>query len=382
MSVGLSGNLKDFGIADVFQLIGQQRKTGVLELTNAKERVQLVFDAGAVVTASPASGRSSDGDPLADMLLRCGALTRRRMDEAIEACRASAQAVGSLVAERGWVEADEVARIEDLLTRDTIFEVLRWESGSFDFRAQAVEHEREKSSLLGAEQILMDGLRMIDEWRSFRHLVPAEDAVYQRVGRFETFTERRGELSPEQLEKAKRLFSLIDGRLTARRVIDLSRLGTFDGTRLLAEMVEEELVKPLHPEGVRHIRKHDRAAGAQRRSAAAGVGAAVAALVPLLLLAAVAWRVEPPRPVDPGIERGSLERLREAHATRRVRHAIDAFRLTEGRWPDVFRDLPSRGYLDADALAAPPGRPYYSVNRDDGVVFLAPEHGPRSTGAR
>ena len=32
MSVGLSGNLRDFGIADVFQLIGQQRKTGVLEL--------------------------------------------------------------------------------------------------------------------------------------------------------------------------------------------------------------------------------------------------------------------------------------------------------------------------------------------------------------
>jgi hypothetical protein len=30
VSVGLSGNLQDFGLADVFQLIGQQRKTGVL----------------------------------------------------------------------------------------------------------------------------------------------------------------------------------------------------------------------------------------------------------------------------------------------------------------------------------------------------------------
>jgi hypothetical protein len=34
VSVGLSGNLRDFGIADVFQLIGQQRKTGVLDLTS------------------------------------------------------------------------------------------------------------------------------------------------------------------------------------------------------------------------------------------------------------------------------------------------------------------------------------------------------------
>ena len=31
MAVALRGNLQDFGIAEVFQLIGQQRKTGTLE---------------------------------------------------------------------------------------------------------------------------------------------------------------------------------------------------------------------------------------------------------------------------------------------------------------------------------------------------------------
>ena len=378
MSVGLSGNLRDFGIADVFQLIGQQRKTGVLELTDAKVRVQLTFDQGAVVTASPASGRSSDGDPLADMMLRCGLLTRQRAQQALEACRASAQTFGAVLVERGWVDVEEVRRIEDLLTRDTIFEVLRWESGSFDFRAQPIEHDRPAGSLLGAEQILMDGLRMIDEWRSFQHLVPSEDTVFQRVGRFETYQERKGHQSPEQVERAKRLFSLIDGRLSLRRVVDLSRLGSFDGTRILAELVEEEVIKPLHPEGVRHLRKHDRESGGKRRSGglASTLGAVAGTLVPLLLLAAAAWFAQTPThaPEPARIASGSLERLRDAYATRRVRNAIDAYRLNEGRWPDVFRDLQAGGYLDAEALAAPAGRPYYSVNRDDGVVFLAPEH--------
>ena len=59
MSVGLSGNLQDFGLADVFQLIGQQRKTGVLELSSRKLRVQIVFDRGAVVSAAPVGGRAS-----------------------------------------------------------------------------------------------------------------------------------------------------------------------------------------------------------------------------------------------------------------------------------------------------------------------------------
>ncbi len=44
MSVALRGNLQDFGIADIFQLIGQQRKTGILEFKDGQESVQLRFD--------------------------------------------------------------------------------------------------------------------------------------------------------------------------------------------------------------------------------------------------------------------------------------------------------------------------------------------------
>jgi hypothetical protein len=39
VSVALRGNLRDFGISEVFQLIGQQRKTGVLEIAGPDERV-------------------------------------------------------------------------------------------------------------------------------------------------------------------------------------------------------------------------------------------------------------------------------------------------------------------------------------------------------
>ena len=91
MSAGLSGNLADFGIADVFQLIGQQRKTGVLELRNGSSHAHLAFDRGLVVSAGLATGRTGELDPLADRLIRCGQLTRERADEAAAAARASAQ---------------------------------------------------------------------------------------------------------------------------------------------------------------------------------------------------------------------------------------------------------------------------------------------------
>ena len=194
VSVGLSGNLQDFGLADVFQLIGQQRKTGVLELRSKKSRVQLVFDRGAVVSAAPVGGREGDPDPLAEMLVRCGLLTRERAVAAEDACKSSAQPLARVIVDRAWIAERELARVQDVLTRDTIFEVLRWTNGSFDFLARPVEHERDPASLLGAEQILMDGLRMLDEWRELVARVPSDNTVFQRFGRFETYSAhlRRG----------------------------------------------------------------------------------------------------------------------------------------------------------------------------------------------
>jgi hypothetical protein len=73
------------------------------------------------------------------------------------------------------------------------------------------------------------------------------------------------------------------------------------------------------------------------------------------------------------IESESLESVREAQATRRLRNAVEAFRLTEGRWPARPEELRELGLVAAAALARPPGRPYYFAQRSDGVVLLAPE---------
>ena len=44
MGVALRGNLDDFGIAEVFQLIGQQRKTGILVISGNGPDVRLAFE--------------------------------------------------------------------------------------------------------------------------------------------------------------------------------------------------------------------------------------------------------------------------------------------------------------------------------------------------
>jgi hypothetical protein len=237
-----------------------------------------------------------------------------------------------------------------------------------------VEHHRNFDSLLGAEQILMDGMRMVDEWQSFADQVPSEDAIFHRVGRFDAYRQRaRGE-QVHRLDAAERVFNLIDGRLAVRRIVDLSLLGSFDATRILAELRRAGLIEPLDPERARSVRQRP-APLTPGRSPVWGWIRALAPLALLLLLAVLANRVEPAEVGERAfsIHRAPLESVRQSFAERRVRNALESYRFIEGRWPRLLLQLEERGLLANDALASSAGRPYYYVQREDGAVLLAPE---------
>jgi hypothetical protein len=372
MSVALRGNLQDFGIADVFQLIGQQRKTGVLEFRGEAGKVQLRFDRGAVVAAAPVGSWAEEA--LGEMLVRCGRLTRDQVDRLVPECEAAAQTVPRLAVSKGWISREDVDRIEDLLTRETFFEVLRWETGDFDFRAQPVEHGRRFEALLGAEQILMDGLRMVDEWQSFSEHVPSEDAVFQKTAGFKEYSSR-SRLEPSQLRAAERVYQLVDGRISVRRIIDLSLLGTFDAVRLLADLRRAEVIEPLDEEALRRVQSLPVGGmGVGREQAVSWL----LGLLPLLLLAGVAslaLRGFAPAEPAPGFElqRAPIEATRAAFDAHRVRHALEAHRFADGRWPEELAELERSGLLAAGTLAQRPGAAYYYVVREDGALLLAPE---------
>jgi len=368
VSVGLNGNLREFGIAEVFQLIGQQRKTGALELARDDESVQFLFDRGAVVSAAPVGVRPHAA--LGEMLVRCGELTRERADQLYRECDAGAQLLPRLAVAREWISQRDLEQIEDLLTRETFFTVLRWSEGTFRFVAQDVEHPRRFGELLGAEQILMDGLRMMDEWQGIAELVRSEEIVFRHASGFEAHASRLAAEAGPQREEAERILELVDGRLAVRRIIDLSRLGTFDAMRILAGLLTAGAIEPIDAGGTPRPRS------AQRRSAVTRVRVRgwLGGLLPLSLLvcAAIAsLNGIRPAPVEGfAIRRDALETARAAYAARRLRHALEDHRMREGRYPSQLAEL---GPVANDALASPAGANYYYAPRDDGAVLLAPE---------
>jgi hypothetical protein len=374
VGAALHGNLEDFGIAEVFQLVGQQRKTGVLEIENGGRTLCIQYSEGSVVVAEP-RGRS-DHDALADMLVRCGLITRERAEAIGSDSAASARSYRVVAIESGDVARDEIEQIVDLMTQEVIFEVLRFTSGSFHFSACSIDHDRSPERLLGAEQILMDGLRMVDEWQTFASKVPDPGKVVKRSGTLDDYRRRAAKESREARARAERIFQLVDGRLTVGRIIDLARVGTFEGTRALAALLDAGAIEIAESVLSPVIVSED--GGASRLLSGARFG--LAAAMPLVLLAAVLWaggqRLLAPAPV-PGtaIEPLALERAVAAFETRRLRHALEAHRHLWSQWPRELAAVDRTGWSGSGALAAPEVDSYYYTNRGNSILLLPPEPG-------
>lgn len=260
MPVGLRGDLRDFGIGEVFQLIGQQRKTGVLVVDGDGDRLEVAFREGAVSWARAVGPHENAA--LGDMLVRIGLLTPDRLVSIEREAESAEDSFRKLLVHRGDLHADQIDEAEDLVARETIFRLLRWTQGSFHFEALPVQDPRPNARPLPAEQILMDGLRTVDEWRTLDAAATRKDTVFQRVGRFDRFREQAGARGTSELARAERVFLLVDGRLTARRVIDLSRLGLFEGARVLSEMRRAGVIEPLAPDAVARFRPRRPRSGA------------------------------------------------------------------------------------------------------------------------
>src|SRR5258705_10249723 len=100
--MALKGTLKDFSLADIFQLIGIQKKTGVLTLKNDKEVVTVTFVDGNVVSAD-ALHRRLEGR-IGTLLLKSGRISEAQRQEALRIQKSTLKPMGNILVENKVID--------------------------------------------------------------------------------------------------------------------------------------------------------------------------------------------------------------------------------------------------------------------------------------
>lgn len=384
--MALEGTIKDFGLPDIFQLIGLQRKTGILSLTNEKdeETVTVTFENGMVVMTDSSANRLEDR--LGNVLVKQGKLSRERLDEALGVQRQTLQRLGHILATGIAITQKDLKDALNVQVSQIVFRVFRWRDGKYQFTpADNVDWDRENFVPMSADFILMEGIRMVDEWPIIEKKISSFDVVFRPVvdpslievgssGADDSGSEevRRGapaasgkiRLSPEE----DRVFRKVDGVRTVQAIIDGTGVAEFEVCRTLFDFLNRNLIAS---EGMGASEVHERAVARGRSSSLPGY--VVAALVAVLALAGLMARRDAPFGVT-----GRPPVLEQAWATvqdgvtwsrlSRLDRAIQAWKATYGSLPQTLEELVGAGLVDRRFLHDPERRPFhYEV---DSVGYL------------
>ncbi len=178
--MALAGTLRDFSLADIFQLIGLQKKTGVLTLTGGEEEARILFMNGMVVGADTTNQRLEDR--LGYVLVKSNRISEEELKQALSNQDNTLQRLGQVLVQKGFIKPEDLRDSLRIQTTQIIFRLFRWIDGEYHFQQERyVDYDQENFEPISSESILMEGVRMLDEWPMIEKIIPNFDVVVERT---------------------------------------------------------------------------------------------------------------------------------------------------------------------------------------------------------
>src|SRR2546425_11848850 len=256
--MALKGTLNDFRLAVIFQLIGIQKKTGVLTLKNDKEVVTVSFVEGSVVSADAFHRRLEDR--LGTVLVKSGRITETQLQEALRIQKNTLKRMGSILVENKFIDAVALREALQVQISQMVYRLFRWRDGEYDFtQEERVDYDKEHVVPMSAESVLMEGARILDEWPMIEKGIKPFSAVFPPANVEIAPAPRTGTWPVEDepargvtlSEEDRRVYQLVNGKRTVQEIVERCSLSEFDTCRILYELVGRQLLEEMRTPGPR-----------------------------------------------------------------------------------------------------------------------------------
>ncbi len=247
--MALIGNIRDFGLSDFLYLVDRGYKTGGLHLNRGDESALLFFDRGKLVYAARRQDEQSG-----DLLVRLGRLSPQQLVAAREKLETDAAHVNltQIIIGMQMLSQEDLQSALQAHIEESVYGLFGWPDGEFRFEQgeKPLPDTPVMPAPISVENLIMEGVRRIDEWGRIKDRIPSTDMVVK-------FVDQPGEkakgvkLAPEEW----RVFARINGKDTLAEIAQKINLSEFDVGRIVYGFVTAGLVdvvkkpKPLTMQG-------------------------------------------------------------------------------------------------------------------------------------
>ncbi len=363
--MALAGNIKEFGLADIFQIVSLQQKTGELIVKGREGDVSILLESGFIVGAD-ATFRSIE-ERLSRTLTHSDAINKFQLKRALETQKKTSQPLWTVLAE---TKAMDIAVLKTMLSQqihETIYHILRWPDGEYRFDPKKnVEYDRELVNPINTEFLVMEGFRITDEWTEVEKEITSFQLAVRRVPSAPD--------SPENLNNSEsKIFNLLTSERTVQELIDMGQIGEFDTCQIVYDLIKKNLVEQVPAKMRKGKTPHVRRTSV---SVTDLLGKIATVVVGLMLLGGVllGLRYVPNHfsPIYPPDFRG-LETLRQLTVQSQLHNLaqqVSQYIISYQKPPESFRELQDEGFIKADHFLKDPwGTPYLLTLRQDTVVI-------------
>jgi len=374
--MALQGTLKDFGIADILQLIGQQQKTGQLCLANKEQEVNIFFKDGNIARVESVTRKKKD--LIGSMLVRAEVITEAQLDEALETQRRTLKRLGDVLVSGGAITADRFKKMMQLQATETIYRLFSWDAGTYEFKAEPVENDSEAITPLRAESVLMEGFRMVDEWPVIRRKINRHEMTFETIKPLppprvqeedldaafdDAFAEKKKDENKGDFasvgDSERAVYEKIAPGRDVRKLIDVCCLGEFETCKALLNLINLQYIKPSTADGKGPSTESN---GVLRKvgQGIGNLGASMAALGAILFVVAqLSGAISLASTPASTFSDPAAERFISRAQVKRIEAALEVFQLEKGDLPEKLDALVEAGLLKPEELRYPWREQYY-----------------------
>ena len=237
--MALRGNLRDFTITQLLNLVNLAKKTGTLVVDGPNEQAQLAFREGKLAFAR--MGR--EDNRLATVLHKANKLSVNQYRIIVErAGQMTDKELGLVLINAGDVSQEDILLNLQGYFNDVVRRLFTWVEGGFRFEAELLPPDDRINVRLDLENIIIEGSRQMREWEQLQDEIPSLDMALK-------FTERplkNVNLSVEEW----RVVSFINPKNTIRQIAGANKMSDLDIRRIVYGLLQAGLVEVVRPEGM------------------------------------------------------------------------------------------------------------------------------------
>lgn len=237
--MALRGNLRDFTITQLLNLVNLAKKTGTLFIEGpGSEQAQASFREGKLAYARI----DQEDDRLATLLHKAGRISANQYRAITErGGNMTDKELGLLLVNAGYLTQEDILLLLQAHYTEVVRRLFTWVEGLFHFENELPPPSERIYVRIDLENLIIEGARQLREWEQLQEEIPSLDMALK-------FTERplrNVNLSVEEW----RVVSYINPKNTIRQIAAANKMSELEIRRIVYGLLQAGLVELVRPEG-------------------------------------------------------------------------------------------------------------------------------------